>query len=60
MTADEFYAIYTLGFHAGEQVGYGRRLAEEDAMWESLADHVHRHARMRTFAEIQQARKEAA
>ncbi|TMR95584.1 hypothetical protein [Nonomuraea basaltis] len=60
MTPDEFYAVYALGFHAGEETGYGRRLAEEEAMWAELAEHVRKHANMRTFAEIQQARKEAA
>lgn len=60
MTADEFYAVYALGFQAGEETGYGRRLAEEEAMWAALAEQVRKHARMRTFDEIQQARQEAA
>lgn len=60
MTRDEFEAVYRLAFEAGAQVGYNRRRAEEEDEWKALAEHVHRHARMRTFAEIQQARQEAA
>lgn len=60
MTPEEFELAYRLGFEAGREVGYGQRCAEEEAEWKALADHVHRHARMRTFAEIQHARGEAA
>ena len=60
MTHEEFEAVYRLAFAAGVEVGYGRRCAEEAAEWAALADHVHRHAQMRTFAEVQQARGEAA
>lgn len=60
MTADEFRAVYALGFQAGEECGYGRRCAEEEAYWAWLAEHVHTHARMRPFVEILKARQEAA
>ncbi|MFI7618037.1 hypothetical protein ACIBP6_43140 [Nonomuraea terrae] len=60
MTDEEFEIAYRLGFAAGVEVGYGRRCAEEEAEWKALAEHVQKHARMRTLDEIQQARQEAA
>jgi hypothetical protein len=52
--------VYALAFQAGVEVGYGQRCAEEAAEWKALAEQVHRHARMRPFAEILEARQEAA
>lgn len=63
MTDEEkrlFELAYRLGFEAGRDVGYGQRCAEEAAEWKAIAEHVRRHARMRTFADILKARGEAA
>ncbi|MEV7007543.1 hypothetical protein [Streptosporangium sp. NPDC051022] len=51
---------FKIGFHDGEEIGYGRRCAEEAQMWADLAEHVKNHARMRTWVEILKNRGEAA
>lgn len=58
--SDDWRDGYLTGFAAGRAVGYGKRLTEEEELWAAIADHVRRHARMKTWAEVTQAREETA
>lgn len=47
---------YRAGFDAGESIGYSRAQAEMDHAWHTVYETVQRHARMRSWIELQTLR----